>query len=395
MKTPSKIFLPVFLGVSVAFAAAATPGDIFSAHSEAILADPLVRVEGYVFATGFGEAVSASRQAREAASEKASLQARANLVTGLSVETLTWPEAIPACHRAVLQAMLMRAIETQVTLKRVAEVSNEEIASGRWRAIVALPEAEAGNVPRLTFEAARETLLSDRFILARNAPLEALLSLRKTQGAVPAPIERMAWEPLLAQATFDTPRLAALPRLAGRYPLVVTAKSDNADYARGQVCYGRGDLEGAYAAFLRAAEETLSFDALNMAGNVARRLGHDPEAVALLLQAAYLNPASPYPWVHLAFVAEDDVLLSEACCARAEALGGKDAWVVGQIAALRANRRATGTTEGAPKNAAMPTPAVPAKSAVPVKPVAPTKPTIPSEPVDPDALEPISERISR
>ncbi len=394
MKTPSKIFLAVCLGVSAAFVAADTPSDIFSMHREAILANPLVRVEGYVFATGFGEAVSASRQAREAASEKASLQARANLVAGLAVASLAWPESIPVRHRAVLQAMLMRAIDAQATLRGIAEVSNEEIASGRWRAVIALPESEADKVPCLTFETARKMLLSDRFILARNASLEALLSLRKTLGPVPEPIDRTAWEPFLAQAIFDSPRLAALPRLAGRYPLEAPAKPNNEDYARGQACYGRGDLEGAYAAFLRASEEMLTFDALNMAGNVARRLGHNPEAVALLLQAAYLNPSSPYPWVHLAFVAEDDAVLSEMCCARAEALSPQDAWVVEQVATLRANRRVVGILEGVPENGVTPIPAAPVKPVVPVKPIAPSKLTIPSEPVDPDALEPVSERIS-
>ena len=62
------------------------------------------------------------------------------------------------------------------------------------------------------------------------------------------------------------------------------------------------------------------------------------EGSPLLLHAAYLKPTSPYPWVHLAFVAlhAGDAALAERCCAKAASLGPDDPWVRTQIANVRA-----------------------------------------------------------
>ena len=88
---------------------------------------------------------------------------------------------------------------------------------------------------------------------------------------------------------------------------------------------------------LASAERAYTFDALNLAANAGRRLGKNPEVAVLALAAADLAPESPYPWVHLAFVAlaEEKDDLCEVCCVRAASLGQRDAWVIDQVKELR------------------------------------------------------------
>lgn len=341
---PSKRLLLLTLALSACAAHAATPGTVFEKYRNDILSGALSRADGVCFAVGTARAVSSSKQAREAAPRKAVLEASANLVQRLAAERLVWPKDLGEPTRRVLQGLLFRLLNVEAMVSGLVTVHSTETPDGAWCAVVALPEGEAGKIPRVSFEEARQLLLQEGVVLrASGQALEALIALRGTMGELPAAVDRGPWEGLLAAATFDTPRLAALPRLAGRYPLGTEAPPADADFAAGQAAYGKGDLEAAYTAFLASAERAFAFDALNMAGNVARRLGHRPEAAAILLHAAFLKPASPYPWVHLAFVAqaEGQPALAEACLDRAEALGREDAWVVGQCVRLRETLKGT------------------------------------------------------
>lgn len=336
---PSKRLLASCLSFLACAALAATPGAVFEKYRNGILSGAMSRVDGVCFAVGSARAASSSKQARNAAPHKAALVATANLVQRLATERIVWPKELNEPTRRLLQDSLFRLLNVEATVSGLVTVHSEETANGLWRAVVALPEGEAGKVPRVSFEEARQMLLQEGVVLrAEGQALEALIALRGTLGGMPAAVDRGPWEGLLAAATFGTPRLAALPRLAGRYPLGSAEMPTDADFAKGNDAFGKGDLEAAYAAFLASAGRAWTFDALNMAGNVARRLpGHEAEAVALLLHAAYLKPSSPYPWVHLAFVAsrEGDLALAGRCCAKAEALGAGDAWVREQVAAVR------------------------------------------------------------
>ena len=335
---PSKRLSLLALTLSACVAHAATPGTVFEKYRSDILSGALSCADGVCFAVGTARAVSSSKQACEAAPRKAAIEASAGLVQRLATERLVWPKDLGEPTRRVLQGLLFRLLNVEAMVSGLVTVHSTEMPDGAWCAVVALPEGEAGKIPRVSFEEARQLLLQEGVVLrASGQALEALIALRGTMGELPAAVDRAPWEGLLAAATFDTPRLAALPRLAGRYPLGTEAPPADAEFAAGQAAYGRGELEAAYAAFLASAERAFAFDALNMAGNVARRLGHRPEAAALLLHAAFLKPASPYPWVHLAFVAqaEGQPALAEACLGRAEALGREDAWVAGQCARLQ------------------------------------------------------------
>lgn len=338
---PSKclFFMAVMLSTCAAFAA--TPGTVFERHRDGILSEEVAKAEGVCFATGTARAVTDSMVARQAAQRKATLSATASLAQRVTTERVVWPKELgEEGIQCELTSLLARIVSVNVTLSGCVTVYSEEVGKGTWRVVVAVSEEELAKVPRLTFEEARERLLREDVLLAKGAPLDALIALRGTMGNMPEAVDRKPWEELLSEADFGTPRLGALPRLAGRYPLGSTEVPTDEDFAKGNEAYGKGDLATAYAAFVASAEQMWTFDALNMAGNVARRLpGHNAEAATLLLHAAYLNPSSPHPWIHLAFVAEakGDDALCEQCCREAETRS-PDAWTREQLAILRAKR---------------------------------------------------------
>lgn len=348
--TPSKVALLVVCCLSACAAFAATPQEAFANVREVVLRDGVGRAEGFRFAMGRAQPASPSTGSRHAAKRESQQIAVGNLVSSVVVETVDWPTTLPLGNTEILKNILAQIVGVQVQVSGLTTVYSER-EGDVWVCVVALPEGEAGKVPRVSFEEARQMLLQEGVVSrAEGKALDALIALRGTLGKMPAAVERGPWEELLAAAEFGTPRLAALPRLAGRYPLGSAETPADADFTRGNEAFGKGDLEAAYAAFLASAGRAWTFDALNMAGNVARRLpGHEAEAVALLLHAAYLKPSSPYPWVHLAFVAsrEGDPALAEACCAKAETLGTGDAWVREQVAAVRKTLAPPASTQDA------------------------------------------------
>lgn len=338
MKMPFKAALFLIVALLACAAFAATPGVVFEKYRNDLLSGAMTEAEGVCFAVGTARAVTDSTAARQAAQRKATLCATVNLVRRVMAERVVWPKTLDVGVQQELTSLLVRVVSVNATLSGCAPVCSEEVDKGTWRVVVAVSEEELAKVPRLTFEEARERLLREDVLLAKGAPLDALIALRRTMGDMPEAVDRKPWEVLLSEAEFGTPRLRALPRLAGRYPLGSTEVPTDEEFAKGNEAYGKGDLATAYAAFVASAERAWTFDALNMAGNVARRLpGHSAEASALLLHAAYLKPSSPHPWVHLAFVAKaiGNEALCEQCCREAEARS-PDAWTRRQLAQLRA-----------------------------------------------------------
>jgi hypothetical protein len=212
--------------------------------------------------------------------------------------------------------------------------------------VVAAPISEAAKIPKSTFNDLRVRLLSDEVFYLKQIPIEVLTKLRKTQEVLPQEIDRTPWEEQLRAASFKSIKLKRLPDFAGRYPVGSAKTTNDIAYQRGMNAYKQGLLEDAYVAFLESVEKTFSYDALNMAGNVARRIGKCSEAVPLLLHAAYLKPTSPHPWVHLAFVAESmgSLNVMEDCFSAVE-MRNPDAWSREQIAILREKVQALTTVE--------------------------------------------------
>lgn len=149
-------------------------------------------------------------------------------------------------------------------------------------------------------------------------------------------VDYTKWAGLTYRAVFYTPNLKAIVNIDKRLP-ASDAKPTDGNYQRATEAFAKGDLDTAYANALASAERAYTFDALNLAANAGRRLGKNPEAAVLALAAADLAPESPYPWVHLAFVAlaEDKDDLCAVCCDRAASLGQRDAWVIDQVKELR------------------------------------------------------------
>lgn len=122
----------------------------------------------------------------------------------------------------------------------------------------------------------------------RKLPKKPLFSF-----ANPIGLDLIPFKKYLAQS------VPPLNDLAGKIPGGKAAATD-ADYQAGLNAFQANNLPDAYEYFCKSISENVSFDACNMAGNTARRIGKCHEAVALLLQAAAIDLQSPYPWVNLA-----------------------------------------------------------------------------------------------
>lgn len=333
MTTLSKALL--LAALPLCHAGAVSPGDAFATHREGVLSGTVTAADGVRFGTARVRPISDSSASDTAARNKSRPLASANLLLRVMAERVEWPEALSEETRHALSEALAERLNLSATV-RGPQIVWQAREAGRWVAVAALPEAEVQAVPRVTFAEARKLLLGEASWLAPHAPVEALLALHATHAPLPAAIDRAPWIEALTAARFATPRLSALPRLAGRAPLGADRPPTDPDFTAGQTAYAQGDLPAAYASFLASAERAWTYDALNMAGNDARRLGHHHEAVPLLLHAAFLRPTSPHPWVHLAFVAKarGEQTLCERCCQEAEKRA-PDSWSVKQIARLR------------------------------------------------------------
>ena len=337
MTMPSKTRLAVGLCLLACAVFAATPGEVFEANRATILADGFARADGYCFAAGEGRAATAGETARAAAPRKAELRAKANLLAGLAFARVVWPAEIDSATREALRDFWMRNHTLSATLSGVSVVYTQE-RDGVWTAVVALPESEAAKVQspdyatlRAAYDAEQARLKAIAEAKAQaEAKAKALAALRANPG------DRAYWADLFAKASFEVPALQAL--VEGKRLAAADAKPTDAAYAQAAEAFAKGDVSGAYANALASAGQAYTFDALNLAANAGRRIGKTPEAAVLALAAVDLAPESPYPWVHLAFVAkaEGKQDLCAACCDRAETLGPEDAWVRDQVKALRA-----------------------------------------------------------
>lgn len=314
---------------------ASTPSELFTTHREQILSAPVTQCETYCFGVGSAKASSSSANARRIAKEKAALLALDHLIRYSVLRDVVWPDALFGGIREQIASAYIKCITVDVKIKKAQTVSvfqhgEEDIA------VVALPMAEVAKLPRVSFPDIFKRLSTEKSLFSGLLSVDALIALQTTQGPLPPVVNRVPWEIALREARFSIPKLKYLPQFAGRYPIGTTDATYGVNYQRGMQAYQKGDLVSAYEAFLAETEQTFSYDALNMAGNVARRIGKSAEAVPLLLHATYLNPKSPHPWVHLGFAAKslEDLELAESCCVLAEERS-MDQWSQTQVAIIR------------------------------------------------------------
>lgn len=314
---------------------ATTLNSFFETHKNEILARHITEGNGFVFGIAHARAITSSANSWKNAEKKSILMALDDVIRRSALRNLVWPTSITTTHQRAITEAYMKTLSVEATVRRMQILWQTREHDG-YTAVVALPTEEIAKIPMVTFFELREQMLNENFVFEGRLPVDVLIALRATKEKMPKEIDRVPWLPFLQQSHFKTYRLKRLPELAGCYPIGTCEVSHGDCYQQGMQAYQRGDLIGAYDAFLEAAEKSLSYDAFNMAGNVARRIGKNSEAVALLLHAAYLNQSSPHPWVHLAFVAEAGGMLelAENCCCMAEQRN-LDNWSKEQIALIR------------------------------------------------------------
>lgn len=338
MTMPSKRLLLGCLFLAVGALYARPAGEVFQQHQHAILAGEATQ-EGYAFGVGSATVRMHSSQADESARGRSRLLAYQRLLLAQLFRNVAWPPALSQETREALQQFAYARNAVAATVEGL-EIVSQQKNGNTWTTVVALPESQCCALPALTFEALRQQALDEAVILSpASLPLPILCTLRATIAPLPAPIDTAPWAPYVPKRAFTSTRLNRLCVIAGRYPLGSCAAPTTPAYAEGITAFSEGRLDEAYLAFLRALDSEVSFAALNMAGNVGRRIGHGPEVIPLLLHAAYLDPASAYPWVHLAFIARalPDSALLEIClhAVRQRESAHPDAWVKAQLEALQ------------------------------------------------------------
>ncbi|MBR4467512.1 MAG: hypothetical protein IKS34_04340, partial [Clostridia bacterium] len=162
--------------------------------------------------------------------------------------------------------------------------------------------------------------------------------------------------PFKGNIAFDNDKLAFLKNSPGLLPIGTKDEPTDREYAAAKTSFSKNELEEAFAGYCASAASKMTFTACNMAGNAGRRIEHKAESVALLLQAATIDPSSPYPWVHLAWIYKGNGLKDQMdfCLAKIKSLK-QDKWTSDQLVLL----------EKEPVPAASAKPAMPAQKSEP------------------------------
>lgn len=305
---------------------------VFESNKEDILENGIREAEGFRFGVGVGAPLTDNQSSLRAAQGKSELLATGDLIRSVALSDLEWPASISEKSRRALSEYYRFSVSA--TLSCTTKVY--QVREGRnWTTVVAVPAKQTEKIGKVAFPELREQLLRPKYVFSEQAPDEAIVELLCSRQEFP-PIDRAPWESNLGAAKFENFYLRKLPLFAGRCIVAYDSGDSKKDYEKGMRAYGKGLLPEAYDFFVSAAEKSWTFDVLNMAGNVARRIGKNDEAVAFLLYAAQLDPEKPFPWVHLAFVAQQkgNSELCESCCKEAEARN-PDKWTSEQIAILR------------------------------------------------------------
>lgn len=305
---------------------------VFEANKEEILEDNLREVQGIRFGVGVGISATNTPASLRSAQGKSQLLATGDLIRSVALSELEWPQSVSEESRRALSEYYRSSVSA--TLSQITKVYQRQ-ENGKWITVVAVSSDQTKKIEKITFPELYRQLSSSKSVFSQHAPDEAIVELLSSQQQL-TPIDRTPWEKNLCAVKFHHPHLRKLPVFAGRCVVKHDLGNWGQDYEKGMKAYGKGLLAEAYNFFASAAEKSWTFDVLNMAGNVARRIGKDDEAVAFLLYAAHLNPSKPFPWVHLAFVANQkgNNELCETCCKEAESRN-PDKWTVEQIAILR------------------------------------------------------------
>ncbi len=285
--------------------AGGTAEEIFNLHRQEILSEQASAYDGFYFARATTAPKTQSANSMQAASSRARLQAYAQLVDLKVAEKIGWPKALSAQSRLALsRAIIARQGNTTAAQKECLTLYLKE--TRKEVSIVVAIAKENLLIKDTIVPLTVQSLLSNEMLLSPGAPVAALVELQQcATKELPPAIDLKPWQNYLSQAAFTETALRKLPQFAGRFMTASVDPTNEPNYVEAMAAYAGNEQEKAFGMFKQSLTQAYSFEALNMAGNVARRLKAYNQAVALLIQAAYIKPSSPYPWVHLAYVAQE------------------------------------------------------------------------------------------
>jgi len=159
---------------------------VFDGNREAVLSGDCYKAGGYYFGVGIG-VVRTNRSASDNfAKEKASQDAKANLICRKAVEDLVWPQTLDKQSTRVLAKLAARAVSVQADVSGIVDVSLEKTGPAVYTAVVAAPESKLKNVPRASFEEVKKCLLNPHWLKVhfKNSPKE-LYEFYQTQKELP------------------------------------------------------------------------------------------------------------------------------------------------------------------------------------------------------------------
>lgn len=276
--------------------------DFFISHKEEILDGTLDQGQGYYLQTATATPRLPSMTSRRGAISKAELRAKVAILKRHALNKIEWPQALQNEHKIILIQNLIDILPYRGTLRNALTIYTES-DQHQVKVVVAIPIDDIEQA-QLTTDHAYQYLFHEKNVHSRFSTIDSLCALRAVLGTLPITLDRTPWKWGLDTATFTQLNLYKLPKIAGVYPIGKNTPAIDKSYTQGMVAYHHNRLEDAYRYFLESLDHTYTFDAFNMAGNVARRIGKERESVALLLHAAYLNPSSAYPWIHLAYASK-------------------------------------------------------------------------------------------
>ena len=152
--------------------------------------------------------------------------------------------------------------------------------------------------------------------------------------------------PFADTVSFEAESLKFLAHSAGLLPVGTNDNPEDERYLAAKTEFANNELEKAFVEFCASAAEKLTFSACNMAGNAGRRIDKKNEAAVLLLHAASIDPSSPYPWVHLAWIYKEKNLEEQKafCLEKIKSLQ-QDAWTSDQLKLLEQTTNNTGSSD--------------------------------------------------
>lgn len=333
----SKVFCLLLLVGGVAFAT--SPHEVYQHNEQAVLATSCSFFDGIYFVRGEGTARMDTPGAKRNMREKARLDAYRNLMIELANQSIRWPELFSDDVKRMALNYAHKLLNANIRVSESVIVHEETSGLTHWL-IVAFPKSKISGRVSISFEALRAHIL-DREALSsgRVPPYELLRAMQETLSAIPEPLEIEPWMAFVQDINLPEHLQKALPKLVARFPLGTTDRPKDAAFAAAGKAFSSGDLNKAYDLYLESLAHGWSYDAFNMAGNVARRIQKQDEAILFLLHAAYLKPTSPHPWVHLAYIAEangSDELLDSAI--QAAEMREVDEWTSAQLDVIRRRR---------------------------------------------------------